>query len=74
MQDRWAEELKGKIKGIFQGIELRPLEPEAKGYTTIWLSKKTKAKLNELRQRGATHEDVINFLLQSYNKDKGEIP
>lgn len=68
-----TERLKEQIRRAFEGIQLKPSEPEVKGYTTIWLSKKTKAKLNELRQRGATYKDVIEFLLEFYNKGKGKI-
>jgi hypothetical protein len=73
--NKFAQELKKELARIFQ--EMKP-EPEHKigqlktkpSYTTIWLSKDTKAKLNDLRQRGATYEDVINFLLNFYKRNK----
>jgi hypothetical protein len=58
------------IKNLFQEAKLPPIEPEIKGYTTIWLSKRTKAKLNELRQKGTSYEDVINLLLEFYKQRK----
>lgn len=37
--------------------------------TTIRLTKKTKTRLDEIGKKSETHDDIVNKLLDSYEKD-----